>query len=287
MGGGTGVVAMLVGENAVLSLEHGLRATHMEHVYDFYKPDLLSEFPEVDGPLTVECYLRAVDNCYQRYMEKLRQLEGVEDVCVNNLDYMVLHTPYTKLVQKSFGRLYYNDFLRNPDKEIFYPYQRFMKVSQYASYFDRELEKAFMSLSKHEFTRKVEPSLMAARQLGNMYCGSLYAGLISLLVQTPSSELMGKRIGMFAYGSGLSATMFSFRVRQSTSRIARAVNLSERLEQRIIIPPAEFEKIMNLREETHQNREYHPVGDVQNMFLGTYYLEYVDQKFRRSYKRVS
>jgi 3-hydroxy-3-methylglutaryl CoA synthase len=52
----------------------GLRASHMEHVYDFYKPNLSSEFPEVDGPLTIVCYLRALDMCYQRYLSKLEKM---------------------------------------------------------------------------------------------------------------------------------------------------------------------------------------------------------------------
>jgi len=48
----------------------GLRGTHVEHAYDFYKPDLLSEYPVVDGKLTVECYLRALDRCYRAFRQK-------------------------------------------------------------------------------------------------------------------------------------------------------------------------------------------------------------------------
>lgn len=40
--GGAGAVAMLIGPNAALVLEPGLRATHSQHVYDFYKPDMAS-----------------------------------------------------------------------------------------------------------------------------------------------------------------------------------------------------------------------------------------------------
>ncbi len=36
---------------------------HMEHVYDFYKPDLSSEYPVVDGKLSIQCYLRALGGC--------------------------------------------------------------------------------------------------------------------------------------------------------------------------------------------------------------------------------
>uniref|UniRef100_A0A8C5RZF2 Hydroxymethylglutaryl-CoA synthase n=1 Tax=Laticauda laticaudata TaxID=8630 RepID=A0A8C5RZF2_LATLA len=69
--GGAGAVAMLVGPNAPLTLERGLRGTHMEHVYDFYKPDLASEYPMVDGQLSIQCYFQALDQCYATYRKKI------------------------------------------------------------------------------------------------------------------------------------------------------------------------------------------------------------------------
>jgi hydroxymethylglutaryl-CoA synthase len=51
----------------------GLRATHMQHAYDFYKPDLTSEYPVVDGKLSIQCYLSALDKCYQLYCKKVEQ----------------------------------------------------------------------------------------------------------------------------------------------------------------------------------------------------------------------
>lgn len=68
--GGAGAVAMLVGPNAPLVFDRGLRSSYMKHAYDFYKPDLSSEYPTVDGPLSIQCYLSALDNCYQLYKEK-------------------------------------------------------------------------------------------------------------------------------------------------------------------------------------------------------------------------
>lgn len=56
--GGAGVVAMLIGPNAPVVLETGVTATYMEHAYDFYKPDHHSEYPTVDGRLSIACYLR-------------------------------------------------------------------------------------------------------------------------------------------------------------------------------------------------------------------------------------
>lgn len=44
----------------------------MQHTYDFYKPDMLSEYPIVDGKLSIQCYLGALDRCYAVYRKKIR-----------------------------------------------------------------------------------------------------------------------------------------------------------------------------------------------------------------------
>nr|MBE5725924.1 HMG coenzyme A synthase [Cucujiformia] len=96
--GGAGAVAMLIGANAPLTFDRGLRSVHMRHVYDFYKPDLTSEYPKVDSKLSIECYLSALDSCYQKYCEKVRKLSG-KVMELDSFDFVIFHTPYCKLVQ--------------------------------------------------------------------------------------------------------------------------------------------------------------------------------------------
>lgn len=62
--GGAGAVAMLIGPQAPLVLERGLRASHVAHQYDFYKPNLASEYPTVDGPLSIKCYLQVIRKAF-------------------------------------------------------------------------------------------------------------------------------------------------------------------------------------------------------------------------------
>ncbi len=52
----------------------GLRASHMAHSYDFFKPHLSSPYPVVDGKGSAMCYLRSLDTCYQRLAEKRQRL---------------------------------------------------------------------------------------------------------------------------------------------------------------------------------------------------------------------
>ena len=49
--GGCGAIAMLIGPDAPLPVS-AKRHTHAEHAYDFYKPNLESEYPAVDGHLS-------------------------------------------------------------------------------------------------------------------------------------------------------------------------------------------------------------------------------------------
>lgn len=43
------------------------------------------------------------------------------------------------------------------------------------------MEKAVVGLTKSEFSKRVEPGLLVAKHVGNMYCASLYGGLVSLI----------------------------------------------------------------------------------------------------------
>ncbi|KAJ3219610.1 Hydroxymethylglutaryl-CoA synthase, cytoplasmic [Dinochytrium kinnereticum] len=286
--GGAGAVAMLLGRDAPIVFDQGLRATHMEHVWDFYKPDLHSEYPEVDGALSTVCYTKAIDKCYEGYIEKIARVSGTKaDMSIG--DYFLFHCPYNKLVQKSFGRIAFNDLLRNPTDARFVNLTKYAGLAREATYSDKEMEKAFVDLTKAEFAAKVSPGLLASKNVGNMYCGSLYAGLASLLSEVSSEQLMNKRIVLFSYGSGFSASMFSCLVRAPINNIAANLSVSKRLNSRTKIEPSAYDAIMALREGTHNARSYDPVSSIDsvNLFPGTFYLEKVDEKFRRTYARTS
>ena len=93
----------------------------MANTYDFYKPALDSEYPEVDGPLTLVTYITSLDNAYTRYREKYSRRRGksvngrlngvvsqetdLSAFSLEDVDYPVFHSPYGKLVQKAHGRL--------------------------------------------------------------------------------------------------------------------------------------------------------------------------------------
>lgn len=48
--GGAAAIAMLVGPDAPIAFESKFRGSHMAHAYDFYKPNLASEYPVMIVP---------------------------------------------------------------------------------------------------------------------------------------------------------------------------------------------------------------------------------------------
>ena len=64
----------------------------------------------MDGALSNSAYLRSVDVCYNNFLDRT-----VPQGDIDTFDYLIFHSPYNKLVQKSIGRLLYNDFVRNPE----------------------------------------------------------------------------------------------------------------------------------------------------------------------------
>lgn len=95
----------------------------MANTYDFYKPKLDSEYPEVAGALSITTYISALDNSYSRFREKTARAInahaaalGVEPeptpaedpksaFSLDSVDFPIFHSPYGKLVQKGHARL--------------------------------------------------------------------------------------------------------------------------------------------------------------------------------------
>ena len=95
-----------------------IRSTFKKNVYDFYKPNLDSSYPTVNGLLSQKTFLESLDYCYNNYHKQIKLKYNVNFEADEYFDYWVFHSPYNKLVQKSFARVIYNDFQRNPNKYI-------------------------------------------------------------------------------------------------------------------------------------------------------------------------
>uniref|UniRef100_H2RIA5 Hydroxymethylglutaryl-CoA synthase n=1 Tax=Pan troglodytes TaxID=9598 RepID=H2RIA5_PANTR len=277
----------------------GLRGTHMENAYDFYKPNLASEYPIVDGKLSIQCYLRALDRCYTSYRKKIqnqwKQAGSDRPFTLDDLQYMIFHTPFCKMVQKSLARLMFNDFLSassDTQTSLYKGLEAFGGLKLEDTYTNKDLDKALLKASQDMFDKKTKASLYLSTHNGNMYTSSLYGCLASLLSHHSAQELAGSRIGAFSYGSGLAASFFSFRVSQDAAPgspldklVSSTSDLPKRLASRKCVSPEEFTEIMNQREQFYHKVNFSPPGDTNSLFPGTWYLERVDEQHRRKYAR--
>ncbi|CAM9604663.1 unnamed protein product [Pylaiella littoralis] len=282
--GGCGAVAMLIGPDAPLVLEPGLRSSHSRDVYDFYKPKH-SEYAEVDGRLSQSVYLECVDKCYAGFRAKSAARRGASAqgangdappspaaVTVGSFDFVSLHAPYNKLVQKGFARMSFLDFRSDPSSERFRdlpaPAAEAWRTKELEdTYADRDIDAAFRRAAAGDFESRCLPACTVSREVGNCYTASVFAGLVSVVAGKGSSleDGGGARILMFSYGSGFIATAYSFKARRPTcvggggggqfslGGMQKAMGIEERLEGRLGRTHEEFSQAKSKKQhkDTH------------------------------------
>jgi hydroxymethylglutaryl-CoA synthase len=235
----------------------------MANTYDFYKPNLSSEYPEVDGPVSVVTYVAALDAAYATFREKTAkaakraQLNGhaVEKPAdagfsLEDVDYAIFHSPYGKQAVKGHARLMFSDFIANPKAPRFANIpepETLLAHTHAASLTDKNVEKVFVAASKASFAQKTDPGMACSRRLGNMYTASLYGCLASLLASVEPQTLLNKRVSLFSFGSGCASTFWTARIKGDVSDIQKRMNLLPRLSQMKVVPCQEFVDALAVR----------------------------------------
>lgn len=217
---GAGAVALLVSENPrLVALEVGVNGSYAQDVNDFWRP-LYSKEAVVDGHHSVQCYLDALSGAYGAWKQASAEA-GIDGEIVRRC----YHVPYGKMAKKAHRQL-------------------------------MALEGKSDAEADATYAVEVAPSLNLPSQVGNIYTGSLYLALASLL-EAEADKLEGQRIGLFSYGSGCCAEYFAGRVQKGAGAFADALKLAEPLKDRRKYTFAEYEQI-RLRDEEVDKQ---PVGE--------------------------
>lgn len=210
---GAGAVALLLSENPrLVALDAGMSGVFAQDVHDFWRP-LYSKDAQVDGHFSVKCYLDALEGAYRGYQALAGPAAHAR--FSDRFAALAYHVPYGKMAVKAHRHLRTLDGDPAPDES---------------------------------FERLVAASLRFPAEIGNVYTGSLYLALASLLA-TGGEQLEGKQVGLFSYGSGSCAEFFSGTVRAGTTARVRSLRIPERLAARRRLTVAEYEAIMTAREE--------------------------------------
>mmetsp|Transcript_35743 Transcript_35743/g.33876 ORF Transcript_35743/g.33876 Transcript_35743/m.33876 type:complete len:1078 (+) Transcript_35743:181-3414(+) len=290
--GGCGAVAMLVGRNAPLRIDLRTRTSHATHVWDFFKPKMDSEYPEVNGALSQTCYLQALDDCYTRYIAKQKSIRGV-DSNITTEDFLLFHSPYNKLVQKSVSRLAFLDIVSGKLEDKNGDYKKWTSMPLDKTYEDKELESKLREIAMPIYKQKVSTGCEISKNTGNTYTASVYMNLAGL-VSSEGASLDKKSIVLFSYGSGAMASMLNILPSASGSgnssiftlkRMQEALNIDNRLASREKLTPADLTTALDTREKSHSYIPYKPAFCTDNMFPGAFYLEEITKTYERNYRR--
>lgn len=216
---GAGAVAMLVSENPRVLQINDDSVVKSAEIQDFWRP-VYQSTALARGKFSTEQYIRMFCDVWQRYSAE-------NDCNFNDFEAICFHLPYTKMGLKALRA----GFEANPG----------------VSHTNDDV--SITSDTRERLLARYQDSTQYSRRIGNIYTGSLYLGLISLLDYDyfrnscdpsesavdssavacdssaaydsssatrpnesplhPSSLLPGQKIGLFSYGSGAVAEFFS------------------------------------------------------------------------------
>lgn len=203
---GAGAVAMLVSENPHVLQINDDSVVKSAEIQDFWRP-VYQSTALARGKFSTEQYIRMFCDVWQKYSAE-------NDCNFNDFEAICFHLPYTKMGLKALQ-----------------------------AGFEANSGASLTSDTRERLLARYQDSTQYSRRIGNIYTGSLYLGLISLLdydyfrnscdssepacdspeVSCDSSSaansnesplhlsplLPGQKIGLFSYGSGAVAEFFS------------------------------------------------------------------------------
>jgi hydroxymethylglutaryl-CoA synthase len=255
---GAGAVALLVSESPrLVALDPGLAATVTRDERDFFRPNW-SSAAVVDGKYSIDVYLDCMQAAFSAYADRAERFLGAgEGALFDAVDHFLFHVPFPRMAEYAAARLFTLQWLRDPRAR-----QRLAAEVPLAAQIPagdirgwrKELERAVARspMFRRAFEKKAARALSLARDIGNIYSGSLYLALASLLEQSRGESLAGHRIVFSSYGSGASAKVFSGVVADRYRDVVGPLRLHEELRPegeggaRVALSLAEYERLHGL-----------------------------------------
>jgi 3-hydroxy-3-methylglutaryl CoA synthase len=220
---GTGAVALsLSTEPRVLALDDAAGYAALE-VYDTARPTATGHW--VDEVLSLGAYLDLLEESYAHFRDQVPASSLDQD-----LDHLVYHMPLESLIRKAHGVLLeaHGD---EPDGDAV----------------------------ARSFERMVQPSLSYCSETGNIFSGTLYAGLASLVDSGPRPRA---RVGLYSYGSGSCGEFFAGTLGQDARATVGAHGIASHLGARRALTLEQYERIVRDREAIAGVAEWTPARDL-------------------------
>lgn len=252
---GAGAVALIISDQTeFVHFLPDLNACFAKDVHDFWRPNG-SAVPKVDGKYSIECYKEALDSCTRDLQDNLIRESGGN--IYDFVDYFIYHLPFTKMAKKAHIQLLAS---LNPDMQ------------------EEELE----AIYNETYSEKIEPALVGAQEVGNIYTGSVYMCLTGLL-EGKGRELINKNIGVFSYGSGCGAEFLVAHVGKELIEQEKNFRFNEQLKRRKKITVDQYELLYG-DEAPAPSKEFAGYSVKEDPFSRYIYIG--EKDFKRQYIRT-
>jgi hydroxymethylglutaryl-CoA synthase len=273
---GAGAIALLLTENPRLMTFSTAIGVSTEGVFDFFKPKryfnkeqltnqtgnpeflgilenevaVHKEQPVFDGQYSNQCYVNRIMDAYQNFKKESNQTKVYQ-----NWENILMHLPYCFQGRRTFVEIYAQE---NPA----------INLNPTAENYKDRIKEIAKSPDYIEFVnQKIAPSEVASGQVGNIYTGSIFLGLLSSLCYhyKENSKIENTKFGFIAYGSGSKSKVFEAEIAKEWKAIISKVKLFEALD---LGQEIDFETYTKL----HKKEQKDSVKTPENEFV-LHYIE--------------
>ena len=157
--------------------------------------------PFVNGIYSTQQYLDSLKTTWAEYQKRT-------GLALTDFAAVCFHLPYPKLALKGLKKI---------------------------------LDKSLSEEKKDQLQYNFDQSILYSQRVGNIYTGSLFLGLLSLLENQPQLKA-GDRIALFSYGSGAVSEIFSANLVPGFEQLLDHKRM-ERLDQRTVLSVADYERL--------------------------------------------
>ena len=157
--------------------------------------------PFVNGIYSTQQYLDSLKTTWAEYQKRT-------GLALTDFAAICFHLPYPKLALKGLKKI---------------------------------LDKSVSEEKKDQLQYNFDQSILYSQRVGNIYTGSLFLGLLSLLENDPQLKA-GDRIALFSYGSGAVAEIFSANLVPGFEQLLDHKRM-EKLDQRTVLSVADYERL--------------------------------------------
>jgi len=195
--------------------------------------------PFVNGIYSTQQYLDSLKTTWAEYQKRT-------GLALTDFAAVCFHLPYPKLALKGLKKI---------------------------------LDKSLAEEKKDQLQYNFDQSILYSQRVGNIYTGSLFLGLLSLLENRPQLKA-GDRIALFSYGSGAVSEIFSANLVPGFEQLLDHKRM-DKLDQRTVLSVADYERLFyeEVDLDSSGNQVFEPAT------LQTYALTEI-KEHQRTYQKV-